>query len=113
MFLVGLLTMLATITIMMIVRSFPSLGVWPVFGISWIAVFLTASALAIKERVVEKGISKVGKLVAAAFTVFPLAVAWPAFGQLWKSGAGLLLAWIALLSLMAIWVPLQGGEERT
>ncbi len=116
MLLVGALATAATITIYLVILNMSSLGMWPAFFISWIAVFLAAGGLAAKETAVRIGISGVGRWSATACAALPVVAAVPSFVQLWKTGSGFwftaLLVWLALLAWMSVWVPLQAAEEK-
>jgi hypothetical protein len=115
MLLVGLLSMLATLSIQAIIFKFSSLGMGWAFLLSWIGVFLCAGALAAKEHAIKKPISAIGRWTATFLAALPVAGGFQSFLELWHSGSGiwftLLLLWFALLSVMSIWVPLQAAEE--
>ena len=112
---VGALSMLASITIYAVIWNFSSLGPWMAFLISWVAVFLAGIALNLKEALVRKGISPLGKWIATFCAALPLVVGFDSFLTLWHHVSGFwltaLLVWFALLSVMSVWVPSLAAEE--
>jgi len=112
----GFVAMLATLTIQVIIVKFDSLGMWGAFFASWIAVFLCAGALAVKESATRHGISGIGRWTATFLAALPVMGGAQSFLELWGSGSGFwftaLLLWFGLLCLMSVWVPLQAAEEK-
>src|SRR5437762_1393049 len=115
MLLVTVLCAIGAVTLLVIVTAGSSWNGLVAFLTSWVAVMFTALALKAKESAVRRGVSVVGKAIATVIVLGVLGTAVSPYLEFWRGSTGLwtkaFLVWLAVLALMMVWVPLQGGEE--
>lgn len=117
MLLVAILCAAAAAVLSTIVLNFSSLSSAKAFVLSLLVMFICAFALPAKEAALKKGISPVAKWLIWIVAIAILSPAAKPYLSLWQGTHGFwpvtFLLWLALLALITVWLPLQGGDESS
>ncbi len=114
---VAILCGLAAGTLTVAITYIESLNGWLAFLLCWVAGILAGGALSVKESTVsESEVTWTGRIGGALVVLLIFGFAQERYFALWKESGGVwrqaLLALLGLIYMMALWVPLQGGEEK-
>jgi hypothetical protein len=114
MFLVAVLCAGAAVTLCGIVLNFSALSSTKSFLLSVLVVFICSFALQARQAAARKGTSRLGTWLASFVSIFVLSPAAMPYLALWRAARGfwpvVFLLWLALLALVTISIPVEGGK---